>query len=498
MCGLYEFNSELRGWSYAWRGQRFRGSATHVFAITVLLLQRSSSSPPVVPTSVPKPLWPPNLVTDFRDDSFQPLAYFDSPPFSFGALRDRAELPPSSTPSMSDVKLPDIPIPEGFDPSSIPHALGLPQALFDGLDFSSDTVRRILPEIRLTDAHLIPYVDEDDVLKRLECGLPASSVVSQVISAAADLQALQAHKVRVDNSVQSAEMRADYKAIHDYFYRLRLLQEAFDPDPVRRNILPGNHTASSLTQIPFPYRPGSAFLAHFNQLLSDHPEVEQRQLANDLFTLSLVFPVALEPAIYLLQTLRTPVVLDPHIFSRASTVNISAPQKPFSAFPSDAPGARGEDSALPSRLESQWSLKSLPSASAAMPAAAAGGDLSRLNSLNEPLLSLSSLQSLPSLPPIPSLSNEFPPPAPPPPVNTSGSPNLFNPNNLSPDDSSGAWNILRMVAEYYCQQHAPRGAHIAPPNLPTAPSTTAIEAVSTSESDDEDLIVAPPLKRSKP
>ncbi|RYH24946.1 hypothetical protein EON65_16190, partial [archaeon] len=94
---MLDFNAELRGWNYSWSEGRFRGSAMHVFSVTLLSMRQplTGNTHPTVPRAKPSPYlrsnWPYNIGTEHKNTVFVPLSYFDSPSFSFGSLREKPE-----------------------------------------------------------------------------------------------------------------------------------------------------------------------------------------------------------------------------------------------------------------------------------------------------------------------------------------------------------------------------------------------------------------------
>lgn len=473
--GIFEFNTELRGWSYAWHGTRFRGSARHVFSITVVLLNRTAT------TKALKPLWPFNLGMDFRGDLFEPLAFFDSPPFTFGSFKERPEAASSSSsvPMTPDgtVLWSHRLVPEDYDPSAEPALLGLPSACFEGIDIccQDDVFNAVHFGEQLSGGVDQLEVTPEDVLLRTAHGLPELSVLSSLLSSAPDLQALHRHKRRVESCFMSEAARRDYLSIHDYFQRLRLLQQTFNPDPVQRHLqdlLPGGPPKSI---VPFPYRPAGALSEFITELLDkdkaiavpqqqQHIQKQQRRLLADLLDLSLIFPVSLEPAIYFLLTLRTPIEVDQHCFSRVSTMQ---PQQP----PPPAAISRASSS-----LSFLTDGDQLPSVGLGASNGGAGGSVGFGMGIGmgagqqgfEPLISLSMLTSEPSAP--------VPVQAPASPASSTASTvedepllrsvqsmplqmPLHMPTEQSvlaqqtmetfKDEPAGPWLILRMVAEYY-------------------------------------------------
>lgn len=382
--GLYEFNTELRGWSYAWPGARFRGSARHVFAVTVCLLRRNSSVKPH------KPLWPFTLGLDFRSDRFFPVGYFDSPSFTFGSFRERQETVGSALlePNPRIRYYPCIELPRGYNPEDDPQQLDMPQGVLQDLLDPQAVLRYFsLPlhaDVVQSDLRV------EDILKTIVEGLPSKSILSDLINEVPDLCACSSYYRLRDIARLSPAARCEQLAIHDYFFRLQMLCETFEADPVKRQL---KELSGQRLPVPFPYRPSSSDLLNSVSSLLVNEKQEALRLLQDLLKLTLVFPVAVEPAIFFILTLQAPLSIDPHCFSTATTL-----QPAGLSMLSNSRSLLGQSMSI-RRPPSLPSLAELSQGSLFVPAAVPNDVTTAQSSgsgLFEPLLSLSALISEPN------------------------------------------------------------------------------------------------------
>eukprot|EP01039_Chlorochromonas_danica_P000218 gene218-234_t len=495
--GLFEFNTELRGWSYAWPGARFRGSARHVFAVTVCLLRRNSSVKPH------KPLWPFTLGLDFRSDQFFPVGYFDSPSFTFGSFRERQEIVGNSlSESNSRIRYyPCIELPRGYNPEDDPQQLDMPQGVLTDL-LDPQAVLRYF-SLPLQADVIQSDLRVEDILKAIVEGLPSKSILSDLINEVPDLCACTSYFRLKDIARLSPAARCEQLAIHDYFFRFQMLCETFEADPVKRQL---KELGGQRLPVPFPYRPSSSDLLNSISSLLLNEKQEPLRLLQDLLKLTLVFPVAVEPAIFFILSLQAPLSIDPHCFSTAPTL-----QPAGLSMLSNSRSLLGQSISM-KRPPSLPSLAELSQGSLFVPPAVPN-DVTATQScgsgLFEPLLSLNALISEPNSNGVPAImgratgaptttSSRAAPPTPPSfsrndaegspqsvstvrdevlpgcgsmegmclfpslsePVQTTLEKNLAVPmptnaqlqqaRQESADGSSGAWRLLRLIAEYYC------------------------------------------------